>query len=64
MKLNPEQKLYVRSMGKMLRVTAMFDNDDAANAHMARGGNDDAVVAVFEPYVLLADKYDKGLTVK
>ena len=63
MKLKPEQKLYVRSMGKMLRVTAIYDNDDDANAHIDRSDNDDGVVAVFRPFVLLANLHDKGIEV-
>jgi hypothetical protein len=63
MRLKQEQSLYVRSMGKLLRVTAIFQTDDEANAHMARGDNNDAVVAVFGPLVLLADMYDKGIAV-
>jgi hypothetical protein len=63
MKLSSNQSLYVRSMGKLLRVTAIFDNDDDANRHMAQSGNNDAVVAVFGKLVLLADVYDQGLAV-
>ena len=55
-----ETKLFVRSMGKMLRVTAMFTDDDDANEHMAKPGNDDAVVAVSGNLVILADAHDKG----
>lgn len=61
MKLKPEQALYVRSMGKALRVTAIFQTDAEANAHMER--TDDAVVAVFGPLILLADKYDPGINI-
>jgi hypothetical protein len=50
--------LYVRSMGKRLRVTAIADNDDEANAHMAT--TDDAVIACVGPLVLMANMYDKG----
>lgn len=60
-KLKETEMLYVRSMGKALRVTAIFDNDDEANAYMAQPGNDDAVVAVFGKFVLLARKWDKGI---
>ena len=59
MRLNPEtQNLYVRSMGKLLRVTAIFTSDDDANAYMAK--KDEGVVACFGPYILLANMYDKG----
>ena len=53
------RKLFVRSMGKTLQVTAIATSDDAANAYMSRNP-DDAVVAVFDGLVFMADKYDKG----
>lgn len=56
--LNEKQKLYVRSMGKALRVTAIFSEDDDANRHMAK--SDDAVVACFGRLTFMARKYDKG----
>lgn len=60
MKLKDEQRLYVRSMGKLLRVTAIFQDDATANDWLERN-SDDAVVAVFGHYVLTAKKYDKGV---
>lgn len=63
MKLNSEQKLYVRSMGKALSVTAIFTNDADANAFMAKN-RDDAVVAVFGIFIFLAKVWDKGETIK
>lgn len=54
------QTIYVRSMGKALRVTALFDNDVEANAWMARH-DDDAVVACWGHLVVLADKHDYGI---
>ena len=59
MKLPDHQHLYVRSMGKSLRVTAMFKDDDDANRYMARN-RDEGVVAVMAGVVLLANLYDKG----
>jgi len=53
-----KENLIIRSMGKSLRVTAIFDNDDDANKHMEK--TEDAVIAVVGPYVFLANKYDKG----
>jgi hypothetical protein len=53
------ENLYVRSMGKLLRVVAMFDNDDDANKYM-ENHDETAVVACFGSFVLLANKYDKG----
>jgi hypothetical protein len=54
-----EQRLYIRSMGKLLRVTAVALTDDAANAHMARHDND-ALVAIVNGLRLMADKHDPG----
>ena len=63
MRLKPATDfIYVRSMGKLLRVTAMFTDTDKANAYMA--GADEGVVACFGPYILLANLYDKGEVVK
>lgn len=56
--------LCVRTMGKVLTVTAIYDNDDDANRHMERAGNTDAVVAVCGNLVILADTYDKGSKIK
>ncbi|MEA1050483.1 hypothetical protein U5801_11775 [Lamprobacter modestohalophilus] len=55
------QTIYVRSMGKALQVTALFDNDDEANAWMGKPGNEDAVVACWGHLVVLANKYDRGI---
>lgn len=61
MRLDPERQwLYVRSMGKALRVTAIFQTDIEANAYMATHA-EAACVAVFGPLILLADKYDPGI---
>lgn len=58
-KATRDEKLFIASMGKKLRVTAIFTDDEAANSHMAR--SDDAVIAVFGPFIFLANKYDHGL---
>lgn len=58
-KLTECQQLYVRSMGKWLRVTACFPTDEAANTFMARN-RDHGVVACFGEVVLLANLYDRG----
>lgn len=61
-KLRETEQLYVRSMSKALRVTAIFpdtkEGTDAANRHCAR--TNDAVVACMAGVILLADKSDRG----
>lgn len=57
--LGPGEQLYVRSMGKLLRVTAVFGSDDDANAYMAKH-QDDAVLACIGPFILLANRFDRG----
>lgn len=62
MKFNdPKQvKLFVKSMGKLLRVTAAFENVDEANKH-CEAHKDDGVVAEIGETILLANLYDTGL---
>jgi hypothetical protein len=55
-----ENRLYIRSMGKLLRVTAIFDTVQAANLHMQRH-REQAVVAEIGTVILLADVHDRGL---
>lgn len=63
MKLKDDTEfLYVRSMGKLLRVTAVFTSDQEANSFMAKN-NSQGIVACFGPYILLANVYDTGLQV-
>lgn len=54
-----DDRLLIQSMGKALRVTAIYSTDDDANSHMQRHPND-AVIACFGPFVFLANKYDLG----
>lgn len=56
--LKADEFLWICSMGKRLRVTAIFTDDAEANDHMAR--SDDAVIAYHAPFILLANKYDSG----
>jgi hypothetical protein len=58
-KLSDSNVIYVRSMGKALRITAMFNNDADANAYMEKN-KDEAVIAVIEDIVFLANVHDKG----
>ena len=62
MRLTDEQLLYVRSMGKALRVTAIHTSDAEANAYMGRH-RDEGCVAVFGPFVLCANLYDQGISI-
>lgn len=60
MKLSPEQRLFIDSdAGPRVRVTAIFHDTDAANAHMMLH-EDDAVITVIGPYVFLASVRDQG----
>lgn len=54
-----EVTLYVRSMGKALKVLAIAESDAEANAYMAKHDHL-ACVACIPPLVLLADRYDPG----
>lgn len=61
-----QMDMYVRSMGKALRVVAWFpDTDDGtreANQHM-ENHDEDAVVATCDGLILLANKYDTGVLI-
>jgi hypothetical protein len=60
MKLPPDKHLYIDSdAGPRVRVTAIFHDTDAANAHMEQH-EDDAVITVIGPYVFLASVRDQG----
>ncbi len=54
-----KMQLYVRSMGKLLAVTALFDNDDKANAYCETHA-DEGVVANGGGLVMVANLYDHG----
>lgn len=58
-RLGKERYVYVRSMGKLLRVTAIATTPEEANAEMERDSHA-AVIACFDDLIFLADKYDKG----
>ena len=64
MKLHQDkQMLYVRSMGKLLKVTAIFTDEAAANYYM-ENVRDEGVVAEFRPFIFMANLHDHGLSVK
>ncbi len=50
------EDLYIYSMGKRFRVTGIFTDDASANSHMKRNSND-AVIACFGPFIVMAEKY-------
>ena len=62
MKLKPEHMLYVRSMGKALRVVAIFTSADESNRYMETH-RDTGCVAEFGPYIFLANLHDHGITI-
>ena len=51
--------VYIRSMGKLLRITAIAVGDDAANAYMETHDSA-AMIAECGPFIFMADKYDPG----
>ncbi len=53
-------QLYVRSMGKLLAVTSLFDSDDKANAYM-KTHQDEGCVATGAGLVFLANLCDHGV---
>jgi hypothetical protein len=56
----PDQVLYVRGgLGRLHRVTAVFNDVDAANTYLAAAPGE-AVIAVFDPPIFLARIDDKG----
>lgn len=54
-----DDHLYIYSMGKRLKVTAIFTNEEEANGYMAVH-DEQSVIASFEPFVFLANRFDKG----
>lgn len=62
MKLSGEHILYLRSMGKLFRVTAIFTSDAEANAYMEKH-REEGLIAEFKPYLYIANLHDQGLKV-
>lgn len=60
-KAKKDDKLLIRSMGKSLRITAIFTDADEANKHMQKPNNNDGVIATFGDFIFLANVYDKGV---
>ena len=63
MKLKPEQIMYVRSMGKALRVTAIFTDAKDANKYM-EANRDQGVIAEFKPFIFIANLHDQGAYIR
>jgi hypothetical protein len=60
MQLTSDQVLYVRGgFGRLHRVTAVFNDVDAANTYMATAPGE-AVIAVFDNFIFLARTDDDG----
>lgn len=57
-----ENWLYIRSMGKALRILAIAESDSEANQLCAKHDGW-AVVACVGPLVLIADQYDPGTVI-
>lgn len=55
------EKVLFHSMNRAFTVTAIATSDEEANQHMqSQRGKDDAVIACFGPFVIMANKYDNG----
>ena len=59
MKMNKDQQVYIYSMGKKLKITAIFHDDKACNNWLERNPNH-GVIACAEPYIFVAHLYDHG----
>ena len=55
-KAKPHENLWLFSMGKRFRITAVFTTDAEANTHMETH-KDEAVIACFGPFIFLAENY-------
>lgn len=60
---HPEQMLYLRSMGKVLLITAIFTDENDVNAYMEKHKGEEGVIAQFGPYIFLANMRDKGVPI-
>lgn len=61
MKLDKHQKVYVRSMGKLLEVTAIFTDDKKANKYQ-ENNKDQGVIACYGDAVFIANLYSVDKT--
>jgi hypothetical protein len=58
--MRPHEQFFIYSMRKRLRVTAIFTDQAAADAHMERH-REQVIVGCFGPFIFLADQHDHGL---
>lgn len=61
MKLNNNQCMYLRSMGKALKITGIFTNIEKANQFCSETNN--GVIAEFGKFIFTADMGDKGVSI-
>lgn len=61
MNLDDKHIMYFRSMGKLLRITAIFTDIDECNRHCEK--SNDAVIAESGKFIFCADMGDKGSNV-
>lgn len=61
-RLAKQHTVYVRSMGKALRITAMFTSVDEANAYM-ENNTDEGVIAEIQGVIFLANLHDQGVKI-
>jgi hypothetical protein len=59
MTLTDQQPFFIHTMGRSVRVTAIFTDEAAANAFMAQTPGH-GVIDVYGPYIFLASVYAKG----
>ena len=61
MKLNENQCMYLRSMGKAVKITGIFTDEEATNKFCEHTNN--GVIAQFGKYIFTADLGDNGVSI-
>lgn len=61
--LDPDQPLYVHALGREIRVTAVFQTADEANAFM-EGNPGQGVLACYGPLICFARLSDLGFKIE
>lgn len=62
--IHKELTMYVRSMGKAFRVTAMFSTDEEANAYLEKHPDEGVIATSKTGLVMIANLYDRGATIR